>query len=197
MTTHWLPNLSAASVRSAGRSTAAVLMLTLSAPACSSLRASSTCGRHANCEGRETSPATWRTISTVWRGPRRWRRCRERPARPRPLRCTGGPERPGRRRLAGPQNGFLDDATVLDVEARDDALTSIGFVTLSDRQGACEVHRPVVQRPAEYHTGQSGAPDCRTSSRLAAPPAAMTERPEVRATSTAAATLMPVPCRRV
>jgi hypothetical protein len=44
-TMHWLPNFSAAFATNSGRLTAAVLIETLSAPASSSARISSTCAR--------------------------------------------------------------------------------------------------------------------------------------------------------
>ena len=65
-TTHWSPNSAAISVISSGRSTAAVLMATLSAPARSSARASSTDRMPPPIvNGMNTSSAVWRATSRM------------------------------------------------------------------------------------------------------------------------------------
>ena len=65
-TTHWAPNSSAISEMTSGRSTAAVLTPTLSAPARSMRRASSTERMPPpTVNGMNTSSAVWRTISMV------------------------------------------------------------------------------------------------------------------------------------
>ena len=121
-TTHWAPNSAAISAISSGRSTAAVLTDTLSAPARSSRRASSTVRMPPPIvNGMNTSSAVRRATSTMVSRPSRRRGDVEEHELVGALGVVAGGQLD---RVAGvaqvDEVHALDDAAVVDVEAGDD-----------------------------------------------------------------------------
>ena len=123
ITQHCRPNRSAISVRSSGRSTAAVLTETLSAPASSRCQASSTVA-HAAADGerdRQHLAHPPHRLVLVPAALGRGRDVEDDDLVAARVLVEPAPARPGRRHRAGPGTHALDDAAVADVEAGDDA----------------------------------------------------------------------------